>query len=209
MYTVYTLDSNASIDWKNIVYRTAEELNENEFGQDIDGDGNISTGSVSSSDDTYADYVSTSTTDAETLSQIQDTAQSDIYSIKNADAGFVIMEPEDNPPMSGSNTICVTTVLLEKNIIKHDVNNIIPLPVIPNPTSLRDAYAFRQHVETCRKNRGASIIPEFDQFPVFYFSNHISVLLLDQFLLQQEMEVKMQKLMLSRRKRKLLKLNLN
>lgn len=39
-------------------------------------------------------------------------------SIKNADAGFVILEPEDNPPMSGSNTICVTTVLLEKNIIK-------------------------------------------------------------------------------------------
>ena len=28
------------------------------------------------------------------------------------------MEPEDNPPMSGSNAICVTTVLLEKNIIK-------------------------------------------------------------------------------------------
>ena len=39
-------------------------------------------------------------------------------SIKNDDAGLVIMEPEDNPPMSGSNTICVTTVLLEKNIIK-------------------------------------------------------------------------------------------
>ena len=33
-----------------------------------------------------------------------------------ADAGFIIMEPEDNPPMSGSNTICVATVLLEKNI---------------------------------------------------------------------------------------------
>ncbi len=37
---------------------------------------------------------------------------------KNADAGFVIMEPEDNPPMSGSNAICVTTVLLEKNIVQ-------------------------------------------------------------------------------------------
>ena len=37
---------------------------------------------------------------------------------KNADAGFVIMEPEDNPPMSGSNSICVATVLLEKGIIK-------------------------------------------------------------------------------------------
>ena len=35
-----------------------------------------------------------------------------------ADAGFVIMEPADNPPMSGSNSICVATVLLEKNIIK-------------------------------------------------------------------------------------------
>ena len=35
-----------------------------------------------------------------------------------ADAGFIIMEPEDNPPMSGSNSMCVSTVLLEKNIIK-------------------------------------------------------------------------------------------
>ena len=35
-----------------------------------------------------------------------------------ADAGFVIMEPEDNPPMSGSNSICVSTVLLEKNFLK-------------------------------------------------------------------------------------------
>jgi len=35
-----------------------------------------------------------------------------------ASAGFIIMEPEDNPPMSGSNSICVATVLLEKNFIK-------------------------------------------------------------------------------------------
>ncbi len=37
---------------------------------------------------------------------------------KEADAGFIILEPEDNPPMSGSNSICVATVLLEKNFIK-------------------------------------------------------------------------------------------
>ena len=37
---------------------------------------------------------------------------------ENAKAGFIIMEPEDNPPMSGSNSICVATVLLEKGIIK-------------------------------------------------------------------------------------------
>ena len=34
-----------------------------------------------------------------------------------ADAAFIIMEPEDNPPMSGSNSICVATVLLDSGII--------------------------------------------------------------------------------------------
>ena len=34
-----------------------------------------------------------------------------------ADAGFLIMEPEDTPPMSGSNAICVATVLLETGIV--------------------------------------------------------------------------------------------
>ena len=35
----------------------------------------------------------------------------------DADAGFVIMEQTEYPAMSGSNTICVTTVLLETGII--------------------------------------------------------------------------------------------
>jgi proline racemase len=34
-----------------------------------------------------------------------------------AQMGFIIMEPEDTPPMSGSNCICVSTVLLETGII--------------------------------------------------------------------------------------------
>ncbi len=34
-----------------------------------------------------------------------------------ADMGFIIMEPEDTPPMSGSNSICVATVLLDSGII--------------------------------------------------------------------------------------------
>ncbi len=32
-------------------------------------------------------------------------------------AGFIIMEPEDNPPMSGSNSICVATVLLDSGLV--------------------------------------------------------------------------------------------
>ncbi len=34
-----------------------------------------------------------------------------------ADAAFIIMEPEDTPPMSGSNAICVSTVLLDAGIL--------------------------------------------------------------------------------------------
>ncbi|MEO1491454.1 MAG: proline racemase family protein [Pseudomonadota bacterium] len=35
----------------------------------------------------------------------------------DADAAWIIMEPEDTPPMSGSNAICVATVLLETGIL--------------------------------------------------------------------------------------------
>ena len=34
-----------------------------------------------------------------------------------AQMGFIIMEPEDTPPMSGSNAICVATVLLDTGIV--------------------------------------------------------------------------------------------
>ncbi len=49
------------------------------------------------------------------------------------------------------------------------------LAPIPRPPSMRDGYAFRQHVETARRNRGLEMIPEFDMFPVFYFTNHQAV----------------------------------
>ena len=34
-----------------------------------------------------------------------------------ADAAWIIMEPEDTPPMSGSNSICVATVLVETGLV--------------------------------------------------------------------------------------------
>ncbi|MCS6965960.1 MAG: fumarylacetoacetate hydrolase family protein [Candidatus Kapabacteria bacterium] len=43
------------------------------------------------------------------------------------------------------------------------------------PRSVRDGYAFRQHVESARRSRGLPMIPEYDLFPVFYFSNHQAV----------------------------------
>jgi fumarylacetoacetate (FAA) hydrolase len=49
------------------------------------------------------------------------------------------------------------------------------LAPVPHPNSCRDAYAFRNHVAAMRRNRGVEMIPEFDQFPVFYFTNHNSI----------------------------------
>src|SRR5947209_13254515 len=38
--------------------------------------------------------------------------------IPEADAGFVIMEQTEYPPMSGTNTICVVTVLIETGMVR-------------------------------------------------------------------------------------------
>jgi len=46
---------------------------------------------------------------------------------------------------------------------------------IPFPPSCRDGYAFRQHVAAARRNRNAPMAPEFDQYPIFYFTNHHSI----------------------------------
>jgi fumarylacetoacetate (FAA) hydrolase len=53
-----------------------------------------------------------------------------------------------------------------------EVNILAPLP---HPATIRDGYAFRQHVETARRNRGLEMTPVFDSFPVFYFGNHHTV----------------------------------
>lgn len=55
------------------------------------------------------------------------------------------------------------------------VDNVQLLAPIPFPTSCRDGYAFRQHVAAARRNRGVPMIPEFDQYPIFYFTNHHSI----------------------------------
>lgn len=49
------------------------------------------------------------------------------------------------------------------------------LAPVPTPTSCRDGYAFRQHVAAARRNRKVDMIPEFDQYPIFYFTNHNSI----------------------------------
>jgi fumarylacetoacetate (FAA) hydrolase len=49
------------------------------------------------------------------------------------------------------------------------------LAPVPRPTSCRDGYAFRQHVAAARRNRKVDMIAEFDQYPIFYFTNHNAI----------------------------------
>ncbi|MFD1019222.1 fumarylacetoacetate hydrolase family protein [Thalassobacillus hwangdonensis] len=46
---------------------------------------------------------------------------------------------------------------------------------LPRPVSFRDFYAFEQHVKTARGKRGLDVVPEWYDFPVFYFSNHLAI----------------------------------
>lgn len=48
-------------------------------------------------------------------------------------------------------------------------------PTIPQPPTIRDFYAFEQHVKAGRKSRGLEMIAEWYEIPVFYFTNPSSL----------------------------------
>ncbi len=50
------------------------------------------------------------------------------------------------------------------------------LPPVPEVRSIRDFFAFEEHVRNARNTRGENVPPEWYNFPVFYFSNHNSVI---------------------------------
>src|SRR5438552_8051966 len=43
------------------------------------------------------------------------------------------------------------------------------LAPVRNPPSVRDFYAFEEHVRTARAGRGLEVPPEWYEIPVFYF----------------------------------------
>jgi 2-keto-4-pentenoate hydratase/2-oxohepta-3-ene-1,7-dioic acid hydratase in catechol pathway len=49
------------------------------------------------------------------------------------------------------------------------------LAPIPRPPSVRDFYAFEQHVRTARQRRGLEMDPDWYELPVFYFSNPAAI----------------------------------
>jgi len=75
----------------------------------------------------------------------------------DCDAGFIIMEPTEYPAMSGSNTICTTTVLLETGALEiHEPETVVRLEA---PGGVVEARA------ACHDGRCESV--EFTNVPCF------------------------------------------
>ena len=75
----------------------------------------------------------------------------------DCDAGFIIMEPTEYPAMSGSNTICTVTVLLETGMVEmQEPETVVRLEA---PGGVVEARA------TCREGRCESV--EFTNVPCF------------------------------------------
>lgn len=55
----------------------------------------------------------------------------------------------------------------------NESSSTLPLPPV---RSIRDFYAFEQHVKTCRAQRGLEMVAQWYEVPVFYFSNPASVI---------------------------------
>ena len=81
---------------------------------------------------------------------------------KNAKFGFIILEPEDNPPMSGSNSICVSTVLLEKNFIQ--INEPITEFILESPGGIIPikAYCEKKKVKFIEIQNLPSFVDQLD-----------------------------------------------
>jgi fumarylacetoacetate (FAA) hydrolase len=81
---------------------------------------------------------------------------------------------EDSLPMAQGGVLMIEEekIARGKGVPYESVQILAPVPF---PTSCRDGYAFRQHVAAARRNRKVEMIPEFDQYPVFYFTNHHTI----------------------------------
>ncbi|MGZ3888699.1 MAG: fumarylacetoacetate hydrolase family protein [Flavisolibacter sp.] len=98
----------------------------------------------------------------------------DIHPDLPGSMGLFLNYWEDALPVAQAGVIMVEEgkIARGKGIPLESVQLLAPVPF---PTSCRDAYAFRQHVAAARRNRRVDMIPEFDQYPVFYFTNHHSI----------------------------------
>jgi 2-keto-4-pentenoate hydratase/2-oxohepta-3-ene-1,7-dioic acid hydratase in catechol pathway len=55
------------------------------------------------------------------------------------------------------------------------LDDVVLRAPVPLPPTVRDFYAFEQHVKTARQRRGLEMDPDWYELPIFYFSNPYAV----------------------------------
>ncbi|HKC22538.1 MAG TPA: fumarylacetoacetate hydrolase family protein [Gaiellaceae bacterium] len=58
---------------------------------------------------------------------------------------------------------------------EYRLEDVLLRPPVLHPPSVRDFYAFEQHVKTARASRGLDVPQEWYELPVFYFSNPAAI----------------------------------
>lgn len=84
--------------------------------------------------------------------------------LENWESGMALLKVAENDIKSGNTSANGA-----------DYAGVQLMAPVPQPTSCRDGYAFRQHVAAARRNRKVDMIAEFDQYPIFYFTNHNAI----------------------------------
>lgn len=98
--------------------------------------------------------------------------------------GYAVLDLSSHPDLPGdllgfiaagppARTLA-TDSLAAGQLVSHPLRDLMLLPPLPRPNSLRDFYAFEQHVATAHANRGREVPAEWYEIPVFYFSNPFS-----------------------------------
>jgi len=62
-----------------------------------------------------------------------------------------------------------------ESVIKHNLDEVDLHAPLVRPSSIRDFYAFEQHVKTANQNRGRDVPPVWYEMPVFYYTNHTAI----------------------------------
>lgn len=83
--------------------------------------------------------------------------------------GSAAMVPAAEPPFGMA--LPVRTHLGKEYML----NEVVLYAPIPEPPSVRDFYAFEQHVKAARAKRGVGMIPEWYEIPTFYFTNNSEI----------------------------------
>jgi fumarylacetoacetate (FAA) hydrolase len=100
-----------------------------------------------------------------------------VYDLHNCDP---MIPGNMNAFLQGGDDLMHRAKYIEHKLKDHQVSTLTEqhyqlVAPVPHPASCRDGYAFRQHVAAARRNRKVPMIPEFDQYPIFYFTNHQAI----------------------------------